>query len=420
MKSILPIATFIAFLCSFFVSSAQPKDIHLSWSGKKIVKTSSSMSITWNSDKQCSASVRFGSDSVHLTRLSEVKGVYAPNIEDYVYKATLDHLRSQTVYYYKVGSDECGWSRTYSFKTAPIDGRQDKYVIGVWSDTQNDKGNTHFQKTAEVESKLLMHHPDFTLHIGDMVENGSVVASWKSLFRVAEQLNATAPFMPVTGNHDVVNDSRSPDFQRPFPVFYSFFDLPRNSLDYSYNYGNAHFVAINSGFAQGAEKLGKVLFDRSSSEYHWLEKDLKKARKDKKITWIILYCHYPIYSFGVSHASGWERHIAPLLDKYKVDLCLSAHRHVYERHTAIRDNKVIPQKSKHQYYNPQGTVYITNGTSGGTPQGVGGADMPSMVYTPSEKMYSYALMMIHKDTISYDVYNLAGKKIDYFKLIKTH
>ena len=36
-----------------------------------------------------------------------------------------------------------------------------------------------------------------------------------------------------------------------------------------------------------------------------------KARKNKKITWIIVYMHHPLYSFGWSHVTGWQHRITP-------------------------------------------------------------------------------------------------------------
>lgn len=69
--------------------------------------------------------------------------------------------------------------------------------------------------------------------------------------------------------------------------------MPKDQLNFSYDYGNTYFISINSGWAQGAEKVGKVLFDKNSDEYKWLETDLIKARKNKKIDWVILYSHIP-------------------------------------------------------------------------------------------------------------------------------
>jgi hypothetical protein len=290
--------------------------------------------------------------------------------------------------------------------------------VGIWSDTQNNKGNFNFEQTDTIVGALSQHRLQFTIHNGDIVENGSVVNSWKNFFSVAQPLNAKYPLMSVTGNHDVVNDTASTDFQKPFPVFYDLFNLPCNQLNYSYDYGNTHFVAINSGYAQGAEKVGKVLFAEGSAEYKWLEKDLSKARKNKDIRWIIVYSHYPIYSFGASHIATWQAHVKPLIDKYEVDLYLAAHRHVYERHKAVRGSTIFEPTDAHTYNDPHGTVYITNGSCGGSLQGVGGKNLPTMAFTPGEKIYTYAVMTIDENAINYCVYDKKGAVVDYFKLTK--
>ncbi len=55
---------------------------------------------------------------------------------------------------------------------------------------------------------------------------------------------------------------------------------------------------------------------------------------------------------------------------------------------------------------------------GGAPQGLGGDNMQSMIFTSHIKMYNYAIMSIERNKITYDVYNQAGEKIDYFEIIK--
>src|SRR5690606_745780 len=160
--------------------------------------------------------------------------------------------------------------------------------------------------------------------------------------------------------------------QRPFPIYYELSNLPKDHVNYSFDYGNTHFVAINSGYAQLAQKLGKLLYSKSSDDYKWLEKDLKKASKNKHIKWIVVYCHYPVFSFGVSNVLEWQSQIQHLLDKYEVDLVLSGHRHVYERHASIKGDQIIHPQDQQNYDSSNGTVYITNGSAGGSLQGVGG------------------------------------------------
>jgi acid phosphatase type 7 len=376
------------------------------------------MAITWLNDKADNGVVKYGTDGEHLNKSVAAKEKYSAALSTHLNKATIESLKPATNYYYKVGSDKNGWSTVYKFRTGPTVGDKSKIVIGIWSDTQNNGGNYNFEQTDTIVKQMSKDSYYFTMHNGDIVENGSVVKSWKDLFNVTQPINANYPFMSVTGNHDVVNDTTSPIFQKPFPIFYELMNLPNNQLNYSYDYGNAHFVAINSGYAQGAEKVGKVLFQQGSEEYRWLEADLAKARSNKNITWIIVYSHYPIYSFGVSHIPTWESHIKPLVDKYKVDLYLAGHRHVYERHKAIRGSEIFEQTDPHVYTQPKGTVYVTNGSCGGSLQGVGGWDLPTMVFTPKEKIYTHAVMTIEDKTIGYRVFDNHGNEIDHFKIVK--
>lgn len=411
---------FSILIVSFQISTsfAQPKGIHISWNGAKEVKTSTTMAITWMNDNTDKGLVQYGTDYKNLNKAAKVKQNYSADLKTYVNKITLEQLKPAKYYYYRVGSEKNGWSDIYKFRTGPSAGDKSKIVIGIWSDTQNNGGNYNFEQTDSIVKQMGKNSYYFTIHNGDIVENGSVVKSWKDLFNVAQPINANYPFMSVTGNHDVVNDTASPIFQKPFPIFYELMNLPNNQLNYSYDYGNTHFVAINSGYAQGAEKAGKVLFEENSDEYQWLDADLAKTRQNKNITWIILYSHYPLYSFGVSHVPKWEKHIKPLVDKYKVDLCLAGHRHVYERHKAIRGNEIFEQTDAHVYNKPQGTIYITNGSCGGSLQEVGGWDLPTMVFTPKEKIYTYAVMTIEDRTINYKVFDKQGNLVDYFTITK--
>lgn len=412
---------FVFLIAAFFftsVSFAQPRGIHLSWNGAKKVETSTTMAITWLNDSTDKGVVCYGTDVSNLNKKEKAKEKYSEGLSTYVNKVTLDGLKPATYYYYKAGSDKNGWSAIYKFRTGPKAGDKSKIVIGLWSDTQNNGGNYNFEQTDSIVKQMSKNAYYFTIHNGDIVENGSVVKSWKALFNVTQPINANYPFMSATGNHDVVNDTASPIFQKPFPIFYDLMNLPNNQLNYSYDYGNTHFVAINSGWAEGANKVGKVLFAEGSDEYKWLDADLAKARQDKNITWIILYSHYPVYSFGFSHIPTWQKHIKPLVDKYQVDLYLAGHRHEYERHKAVRGSEIFEQTDTHVYNKPEGTIYITNGSCGGSLQGVGGWDLPTILFTPKEKTYTYEVMTIEDHTINYKVFDKQGNVVDYCKITK--
>ncbi|MCW3079872.1 metallophosphoesterase family protein [Segetibacter sp.] len=416
-KNVFLVLSIVATLLFSVRTFAQPQQVHLSWNSVKKDATSNTMTVTWADNSQNKGLIKYGTHQ-QLMKTETATSKYSDSAKIYIYQATLKGLKPNTKYYYKCGSNRGPWTAQFSFRTAPSFGSRSKFVVGVWGDTQDNEFNEQFQKTAAIVQQLKKYPIQFSVHMGDIVDIGSVGAKWKGLFSTTQPVNAFAPFMPVTGNHDVDNDSASKGYQKPFPVFYDVLHLPANNIDYSYNYGNTHFVAISSGHAKGAEAAGDFTFAPGSREYRWLEDDLAKARADKSITWIVLYMHHPLYSFGWSHVTGWQNRITPLVDKYKVDLCLAGHRHVYERHKPIRNNEVLPQPDNHVYQKPAGTVYVTNGTAGGSPQGLGGKDMASMSFTNTVKEYNYAIMTIEGNTISYDVYNQDGKKIDYFTISK--
>lgn len=396
---------------------AQPKGVHLSWNTSEDNTLAHSMSFTWFDDHQFNGFVHFGKKAGKLDETLIAKAEYVQTLHTNAFKSTAIGLSPSTVYFYRVGSDSSGWSQVFKFTTAPLVGQRAKISIGILSDTQNNEGNVNFEETDSIVSQLSKRSVLFTIHNGDMVENGSMEKNWKGFFDAMQPLNAHYPLMVATGNHDVINDLAG-NFQMPFPVFYQLFNLPLNQQNYSYSIGNAHFIAINSGVAQKAEKNNKVLFAKDSEEYHWLETDLIKARQDRRIHWIILYCHYPMYSYGVSLVQTWQKHLVPLIDKYKVDLVLSGHRHVYERHAAVTSNEIFKPADRITYRDSKGTVYITNGSAGGSLQGLGGKELPTMLFTPDQKLYTYALMTIDKDNVRYEVYDKNDRKIDVFEIIK--
>ena len=396
----------IAVTALWSVLSAQPRQVHLSWSGNK-VKTYSSMTVSWVSDNLQNAEfVVYGTASADLSTVKAQKTIAAGRSFQNVF---LENLQPATTYIYRCGSDETGWSENYAFTTAPLPGTRETFKVGVWGDTQNNEFNEQFEKTRQIVGQMIPIKPDFILHMGDIVNNGSITPDWLNFLTVAQPLTAFAPMMPTLGNHDIEN-LPGEHFQEPFPVFNQLFTLPGNGLDYSFEYGNTHFVCIYSGYAKAASENGQLRYSHHSKEYEWLEKDLSKARHNPRIDWIVVYTHYPLYSFGVSNIQQWREALSPLFEKYQVDICLAGHRHVYERHN--------PQTSGVSLTGWKGTVYITNGTAGGSPQGIGGKDMPTMAFTSDVRMYNYATMTVNGKKLWYEVFDQNSKKIDELILNK--
>jgi hypothetical protein len=80
------------------------------------------------------------------------------------------------------------------------------------------------------------------------------------------------------------------------------------------------------GYPQGAQKA-------------WLEKELRAARSDKNIDWVVICMHQVVISTASALNGadlGVRQEWVPLFDKYGVDLDVCGHEHHYERSHAIR------------------------------------------------------------------------------------
>ena len=145
------------------------------------------------------------------------------------------------------------------------------------------------------------------------------------------------PLWPATGNHEYENSARQRDHLIPY---FDFFNLPTNGeaggvpsgkeAYYSYDYGNIHFIALDSYIIENNQYR---LSDLAGPQAQWLVQDLAANTKE----WTIVYFHHPPFTMG-SHNSDNEtelrlirENIVPILDQYDVDLVLSGHSHSYER-----------------------------------------------------------------------------------------
>ena len=131
---------------------------------------------------------------------------------------------------------------------------------------------------------------------------------------------------------------------------------------YSFNYKNMHFLALST----------EIPFDVESRQYEFAKRDLEKYSKDPFIDWIIVFYHRQIYgsASGSEHEDDFREAYHPLFDKYKVDLALQGHFHLYERTYPIIFNNKDNDKPQIQDYDPdiyknsKGTIFVTIGTAG--------------------------------------------------------
>ncbi len=392
-------------------ASLPPQQIHLSWTDTDgMVDTSTTMNVTWSTPQTGDSIVKYGlslpygAQAIGTTTQSTSLGLYMHSVK-------LTGLVPNQVYHYSVGSTTLGYSGDFTLRTAPAKGTAGPYTIGLWSDTQNNTGNTNFEVTSGIVAKMIPYAPLFTLHMGDLVENGGNAQSVKDFLAVSQGLNATAPLMPVLGNHDLRNATGT-GFQAPYPNFTDGFNLPGNELYYSFDYGNIHFTAMDTGVANVAP-VDQALFAPGTAQYNWLVNDLNAADNDPDIKWKIVYVHFPPYTMGVSLVQYVQDILAPVMDTYHVDLVITGHRHVYERSKSIFNNAVV-QPGPSYTGTPYGTVYVVNGTAGGEQMGAG---QGPFAYT-SWVGYDFAILNINGNVLTYTAKGSTDNNIDSFTITK--
>jgi chitodextrinase len=144
------------------------------------------------------------------------------------------------------------------------------------------------------------------------------------------------------GNHEYYGDG----------AFWRNFWLPNNERWFSYDWGDAHFLVLDT----------ELPFTPGTPQYDFAEADLA-AHQDK--AWRIAVTHAPPYSSTSNNSSARHvrTHLAPLLERYNVQLALTGHSHNYERSFPLRDG--IPTEG--------GTTYVVSGGGG---NGLNGFTIP--------------------------------------------
>jgi len=291
--------------------------------------------IRWRTDVATNSKVSYGTSAGNLTQS------ITDNTSTTEHIVTLTGLASNTLYYYSVGSTLQalqGDANNY-FKTMPTVGSTQKIRFLAMGDMGNNSTNQVNVRNAYLSFNG-SNYTDGWLLLGDNAYSNGTDAEYQTNFYNIYQGNLTKNHVlwPAPGNHDYANSSaRQADHAIPY---FDMFTLPSagqaggiasgTEAYYSYNYGNVHFVALDS---YGWETGNTRLYNVTGPQMTWLKQDLAANTQQ----WTVVYFHHPPYTMG-SHNSDTEselvsmrQNVVPVLEQYKVDLVLNGHSHDYER-----------------------------------------------------------------------------------------
>lgn len=249
--------------------------------------------------------------------------------EDYVaYDAALTGLGEDTDHCYEIVEDGVVLARGLTFHTAWT--RSDKALRILSFGDSGDGGLAQ----GFLRMEMLRHDYDVLVHLGDMAySNGTYEEFEENYFGMYQELMHRLPQYTTIGNHEYNTDLGDP-YIETLHLFEMALRPEHQERYYSFDYGDIHFVSLDSN----GEMLATVSDGASDDMLDWLEMDL--AGTDK--TWIIAFFHHPPYSSS-ERASGAATNtqrdlVVPILEAGGVDLVLVGHEHHYERTVPIRDD----------------------------------------------------------------------------------
>ncbi|MBU2530909.1 MAG: metallophosphoesterase [Elusimicrobia bacterium] len=246
--------------------------------------------------------------------------------------------------------------------------------IVIYGDTR-----TNHEPHKNIVKLISGRKPETVFHTGDMVSDGAKKEQWDIFEEIVSRLRKNSEFFPIHGNHEWLS-----------PIYFRVFNIDNWITFYSLDRHNIHFTVIDS----------EVPFWKGSWQYKWLEHDLKQASLSDKTKFTVALLHQPFYSsskHGSYDSPVVARELAPLFEKYGVDIVFSGHDHCYER--LYKD----------------GIFYVVAGAGGAPLYDMVKKHENSQVY---HKSYHYVTLSIQKDKLSFEVFDDTDKLIDSFKVME--
>jgi acid phosphatase type 7 len=305
------------------------------------------VTIKWRTGTASSTRIKYGTDPNNLTSVMS----NAANVTEHELRLT--GLSADTKYYYAVGSGTSILEGSYrnSFITTPPASTTRKIRLAVFGDAGKGTAGGTQQKPVRNGMWQLgssLGNSEISLMLGDNAyDNGTDAQHQTNFFDIYDDnmFDNTVVF-PVPGNHEYDNTTANAT-SHAIP-YYQVFTLPTagelggfasgTEHYYSFNYGNIHFIMLDSYGIDG----GTHLFDDTTAGQQavWLKNDLAVSHGTRK--WTIVCLHHPPYTNG-THTSDGEvdliairQKINPILERFGVDLVLAGHSHVYERSFLVK------------------------------------------------------------------------------------
>jgi hypothetical protein len=306
--------------------------------------TPNQMTIRWRNTLYDLGRVRYGATPATLNQTVDETTLPGPQPGDHI--VTLAGLTPNTTYYYSIGSGSDTLAPVppadptdFKFTTPPTAGTVIDTRIWVLGDAGTANGNAIAVRNA-FYTFTGNRTPNLVLELGDNAyQSGYDTEFQNAVFDMYPTMLRKTPFWSCLGNHET---AQATAFVDTYPYF-DIYTLPTageaggvasgTEHYYSFNYGNIHFIALDSMTANRSVDDPSTAGNEDGPMATWLRADLQS----NTATWTICFFHHPAYTKG-SHNSDTEAELVqmrqnflPILEAGGVDLTLAGHSHIYER-----------------------------------------------------------------------------------------
>ncbi len=272
------------------------------------------------------------------------------DVDSMYHQTVIKGLEAGEKYYFRVGDKAANqWSEYGSFTTNSSANKEFSFI--AVTDTQSAHLPDAYFSAETIEKALeLENSAAFIMHSGDFVDDGDEETLWLAQMNASKEVLLNNIIVPAVGNHE--EDDHS--WWQHFKVEHTN-DHKTTGAYYSYNYGNAHFVVLDTN-KTNTEATSYI----DDEQLEWLKEDLQNA-KDNGFKWIIVNMHKGLYTVGehsdnekYAGEEGARVRVGQVFEEYGVDLVIQGHDHCPSVTYPIKDGKV----------DNGGVIYINTGSAG--------------------------------------------------------
>ncbi len=211
-------------------------------------------------------------------------------------------------FYYQVVSADRNLSEIRGWVQIPSKVGYSFAVVGNSVDIRDEYWNM-----AHIFGRIGQHQPAFLIHTGNVILDSLNLDRWQVFFEKGRNLFSSLAFLPAIGSLDFYS-----------VLWRRLFDVSNDRQPfYSYSLPLAHIIVVNSS----------MYFSKDSSQYRWLEEELKEVNSGQ---WKILVIHHNPWVIVSQRGNNQKTAVIlealkPLLQKYPVNLVFTGEHAYYER-----------------------------------------------------------------------------------------